>query len=562
MTRGKQLFLQSLVNNGVRYIFGNPGTTEVTLIDALEDYAEIEYILALHEGIAVGMADAYAIATGQVSVVNVHVAPGLGNGLGMLFNALEGRSPILVTAGEPDTRLRLREPLLSHDLVAMAAPLTKWSVRAERADELPLLLHRAFKVAKEPPSGPVFIALPVSVMEEESGALVLPPTALFTRTRPDPEALEKAADLLLAAKAPVMICAEGVFRSGAQDELVAVAELLGAPVWNTLLTAAVNFPTNHPQFRGELADNHETIRRRLGEPDAVLLVGGRFFREVFYAPGSPWPEEAAVIQIDAAPQAVARNYPVTVGLVADPKMALQELYAIMSSRATEEFLDASADRCEQLARLEALEQDQSRTQLHEAWDARPMTPARLMHELRAALPEDVTVVVEMTTGRADLLRTLPFERPGDYYGSRGGGIGQGLPGALGFQLAHPDRPVLAISGDGSSLYSIQALWTAAHYHLPVVFLILKNRAYHIVKRNLDRHRRYFGVSGKQGYPFMDLTDPDIDYIQLASGFGLPAQRVKEPEELGPVLQEAFDSAGPCLLEVLVGTGRYKLADAS
>jgi benzoylformate decarboxylase len=256
MTKGKQIFLQSLLNEGVRYIFGNPGTTEAPLIDALVDTPQIDYILALHEGIAVGMADAYALATGRVSVVNLHVAPGLGNALGMLFNAVEGQSSILVTAGEPDSRLRLRDPLLSHDLVAMAGPLAKWSARAERADELPLILHRAFKVAKEPPGGPVFVALPVNVMEEDTGASALPSSPEFAPTRADLGALEQAADLLLGARNPVVVCGDGVFRSGAQRELVAVAELLGAPVWNTLLTSAVNFPMNHPQFRGELVDNH------------------------------------------------------------------------------------------------------------------------------------------------------------------------------------------------------------------------------------------------------------------------------------------------------------------
>ena len=562
MTKGKRLFMQALLNEGVRYIFGNPGTTEAPLIDTLVDYSQIEYILALHEGIAVGMADAYALATGKVGVINLHVAPGLGNGLGMIFNALEGHSPILVTAGEPDSRLRLREPLLTHDLVAMADPLTKWSVRAERADELPLLLHRAFKIAKEPPSGPVFVSLPVNVMEDESDAPVFPAAHSFANTRADPEALSKAADLLLEARNPVVICGDGVFRFEAQEELVAVAELLGAPAWNTLLTSAVNFPMTHPQFRGELPASHDGIRRRLGNPDAVLLVGGTFFREVFYTPSSPWPAEAVVVQIDAAPQALARNFSVTVGLAANPKTALRDLRAIMSSRATEEFLLVSNARSSQQARLKAQEQQRQEEELREGWDIRPMTLPRFLFELKAGLPPDVVVVGEVNTGRDKLISTLPFQRPGDFYGSRGGGIGQGLPGALGYHLAHPDRPLLAISADGSALYSIQALWTAAHYRLPLVFVILNNRAYHVLKLNLDRYRSDFGVTGKQGYPFMDLTHPDIDFVQLASGFGVPAQRVVEPEAVGPAVQEAFARGEPYLFDVQIGDDRTKLAHAS
>jgi benzoylformate decarboxylase len=552
MTKGKDLFMASLRTAGVRYIFGNPGTTETPLLDALADYPQVQYVLALHEGVAVGMADAYALATGRVSVVNVHVAPGLGNGLGMLFNALEGRSPVLVTAGEPDTRLRLREPLLSHDLVAMAAPLTKWSVRAERADELPLLLHRAFKIAQEPPSGPVFVALPLNVMEEESAFSVLPPASATTRTAADPVALEEAAGHLLKARNPVVICGAGVSRSGAQEALVAVAEFLGAPVWNTLLTSAVNFPTTHPQYRGELVDNHRQIRRLLGEADAVLLVGGHFFREVFYTPETPWPADSAVIQIDVAPEALARNFPVTVGLAADPRMALNGLLDVLSSRASEEYLAYSADRCSQHKQVKDQARRLYQERLKETWDVRPMMPARFFHELKTALPPEVIVVSEINTGRHDLLRTLALEKPGDFFGSRGGGIGQGLPGAVGIHLAYPERPILALSGDGSALYSIQALWTAAHYRLPILFVILNNRSYQIVKRNLDRYRSFFGMSGGQGDRFLDLTDPEIDFVQLAAGFGVPARRITEPEEIGPGVAQAFTARGPCLLEVLTG----------
>ncbi|HET91960.1 MAG TPA: thiamine pyrophosphate-binding protein [Chloroflexi bacterium] len=553
MTQGKHLFMQSLIARNVRYIFGNPGTTETPLLDCLADYPQIEYILTLHEGVAVGMADAYALAAGQPAVLNLHVAPGLGNGLGMLYNAFTGRSPVIITAGEPDTRLRLRDPLLSHDLVAMSAPFTKWSVRAERADELPLILHRAFKIAQDPPSGPVFIALPVNVMEEQADARPFPPARPFTGARPDPDALQEAASILLRARRPVIVCGAGVSRAHAQAELVSLAERLSAPVWNTLLTSAVNFPMHHPLFRGELTDNQAHIRHCLGEPDVVLLVGGHFFSEVFYTPTPSWPAEAAVIQIEAAPEALARNVPVTVGLVADPRESLQELDTLVAAGATAEFQAASAARREEYVNLRLQERQEWKRSLREGWDLRPMTIARLMTELGPALPPNVVVVSEVNTGRRDLIRAIPFERPGDYYGSRGGGIGQGLPGALGCRLAHPDRPLLALSSDGSALYSIQALWTAAHYHLPITFVILNNRAYQIVKQNLDRYRDFFGVSGS-GYPHLDLTEPDIDYVQLAQGFGVPARRVEDPTEIGPAVRAAFETEEPYLLDVLVSAG--------
>ncbi len=548
--KGKHLFMQSLIAQDVRYIFGNPGTTETPLLDCLADYPQIEYILTLHEGVAVGAADAYALAADRVGVVNLHVAPGLGNGLGMLYNACTGRSPVIVTAGEPDTRLRLRDPLLSHDLVAMAAPLTKWSVRAERADELPLILHRAFNIAQNPPSGPVFVALPVNVMEEETDVRPFPPTRPSPHARPDPDALQDAATLLLQACRPVIVCGAGVARAQAQTELVALAERLSAPVWNTLLTSAVNFPMRHPLFRGELTDNHAHIRHCLGDPDVVLLVGGHFFAEVFHTPTPPWPAEAAVIQVEAAPAALAHNFSITVGLAADLRESLRELEAQVAAGAMAEFQADSTARWEAYVAQSNREQGEWEKRLREGWDHRPMTVARLMTELGAALPSDVVVVSEVNTGRRDLIRAIPFERPSDYYGSRGGGIGQGLPGALGCRLAHPDRPILALSSDGSSLYSLQALWTAAHYRMPITFVILNNRAYQIVKQNLDRYRDFFDVPGS-GYPHLDLTDPDIDYVQLAQGFGLPARRVEDPAEIGPAVRAAFEMDGPYLLDVPV-----------
>ncbi|HKX05575.1 MAG TPA: thiamine pyrophosphate-binding protein, partial [Methylomirabilota bacterium] len=182
--RGRQVFMESLIGHGVEYVFGNPGTTESPILDALLDYPQLRYIVALHEGVALGAASYYAQTTGRVAVVNVHVAPGLGNALGMLYNAFKARAPLVVTAGQQDTRLRLRGPVLGHDLVAMAAPLTKWSVQVERADELALIMHRALKIASDPPAGPVFVALPIDVMEQETELAPMPPGRLHRAPAP------------------------------------------------------------------------------------------------------------------------------------------------------------------------------------------------------------------------------------------------------------------------------------------------------------------------------------------------------------------------------------------
>jgi benzoylformate decarboxylase len=549
--KGKQVFMETLLAEGVRYIFGNPGTTELPLVDSLIDYPQLRYILALHESVAVIMGDAYAQATGSVAVVNLHVGPGLGNGLGALYNAWEGHTPLLVTAGQQDNRLRLREPLLGHDLVAMAAPLTKWSVEVNSADEMAAVLNRACKIAREEPSGPVFVSLPMNVMEQDTAYGPLAPARLFPRTVPDPAGVAEAAGLLLAAARPAIVCGDKVARSGALAELVRLAELLGASVYSEVLPARVNFPSGHPAARERGANDQASVRKLLGDADAVLLVGGQFFEEVWFADASPFPEDAALIQLDPSPRNLARNYPVHCGLAGDVKLGLAALAAELDARADDRYRNAAARRREAIAALKAEEVGRQQARARKAWEQMPMSTARLMAELKGALPPGVIISQEAITAAPDLQRTLEFNDADAALAARGGGIGQGLPSAIGLKLAHPQRPVLAVSGDGSALYTIQALWSAAHHQLPVVFLILNNRVYRILKLNMNRYRSEAGLGGERAYPHLDLTDPELDFVRLAAGFGVQGRSVERPQDVAPAVREAFAANRPVLLDVHV-----------
>ncbi|HKI98127.1 MAG TPA: thiamine pyrophosphate-binding protein [bacterium] len=549
--KAKQVFMDTLLAEGVEYIFGNPGTTESPMIDSLLDYPQLKYVLALHEAVAVSMADAYAQVSRKVGVVSLHTAPGLGNGLGAVYNAWEGGTPLIVTAGALDTRLRLREPLLGHDLVAMAAPLTKWSVQVEHPDEMALLMSRAFKVARETPSGPVFVSLPLNVLEQETTHGPLTPPNLFPRSAPDAAGLQEAADLLLQAKKPIIVCGDKVADAWAVKDLTALAEQIGASVVNEVLPSRLNFPNTHPHYRDRGANDQASLRRMIGDADAVLLVGGEFFEELWHSDTSPFPEDAVLIQIDPSPRNMARNYSVHCGLIGDVKTTLRMLNEAVSAGASKAYGTAAAKRREELAALKAKEQERQQARIKETWDRSPMSSARLMVELNDALPPNVAVVHEAITAAADLTRTLSFEGETDYLASRGGGIGQGLPGGIGYKLAYPDRPVLCISGDGSSMYTIQALWTAAHHKIPVVFIILNNRVYRVLKLNMTRFRSEFGLGGERAFPHMDLTDPDLDYVSLAKGLGMDATAVRSPEQVGPAVREAFASGKPWLLDVLL-----------
>ena len=550
--RGKQVFMEGLIAHGVEYIFGNPGTTESPILDALLDYPQLRYIVALHEGVALGAASYYAQTSGKVAVVNVHVAPGLGNSLGMLYNAFKARAPLVVTAGQQDTRLRLRGPVLGHDLVAMAAPLTKWSVQVERADEFALIMHRALKIATDPPAGPVFVALPIDVLEQETDLAPFVPGRLYRAPEPDPAGVQVAAELLRSARRPAIVVGDDAVSAAA--EVAALAEQLGAAVWCEGIRAHQVMPTSHPNFRLGLPFDAVAIRAALDGADVVLLVGGPFFEEVWYAPGSPLPPGAAAIQAESAPERLAHNLPVSVGLVSHPRAALAALRVAIERNARGEsraFRDAATQRNAALRALKAQDAQAQRARAAKRWDHAPISVPRLMAEIEAALPPDAIVVDESITASIELARTVQFERTGDYIGARGGGIGQALPGALGVKLAQPGRPVVALSGDGSAMYSIQALWTAAHHDLAVVFVILNNREYRILKHNMDTYRQRFGAKPDRAYLNMDLVSPDLGYVDLARGMGVEAMRVATPGELGPALQKALSAGRPFLLDVAI-----------
>jgi benzoylformate decarboxylase len=542
--RGRQVFFETLLAHGVERIFGNPGTTESPLLDSLIDYPSIKYIVHLHEGVAVGAANFYAQASGKTAFVNLHVAPGLGNALGHIYGALKNNSPMVVTAGQQDTRLRLRDPVLGHDLAAMAAPVTKWSVQVERADELGPILQRAFKVANDEPKGPVFVALPINVMEQETDIPAGRPAKLYEASLPGPSAMVALVRLMETAKSPAIVAGDDVARTKSIEMLEMLAEKLGAGVWFEGLRGRNSFPTDHPCYRGTLAFDAPGVAKQFAGNDLVLLLGGPFFEEVWYAPGSPFPAGCKVAQIEAAPARLAYNFAVDAGVLGDIWMTLDSLHTLIPEPV------AGADQ-----RLKALEAQKEaddaaqKARVEKAWARTPTSMARCMAEIKAGAPSDVVVVDETITANLDLFKTFTFNGAGDYFSGRGGGIGQGVAGALGVAVADPKRPVLCLSGDGSSMYAIQSLWTAAHHELPIVFVILANREYRVLKHNIDAYRARFDVKSNKPYAHMDLSGPVMGFVDLAKGMGVAGTHVAKADDIKAAVAAAFKSGKPHLVEI-------------
>ena len=549
--RGHDVFMESLLAQGVRHLFGNPGTTESPLIDSLARYPALSYVLALHEGVAIGAASYYAQAGGGTGVVNLHVAPGLGNAIGMIYGALRANSPMVLTAGQQDTRLRLRDPLLGHDLVAMAAPVVKWSVQAETADEIAPIIRRAFKTAHDPPSGPVFVSLPIDVMEQQTDVAAVGSGRLYRAPAPDPEGVRDIARQLLAAAEPAIVIGDDVARAGAGDAVLKLAEATGAKIWAEFVHQHQPIPNAHPNFRGRLSSDAASIAQSLGDADLVLLVGGPFFEEVWYAPTGPFPPSATVVQIEEVAERLARNCGLATGLIAGLGPALEAVSALVLSDRPAAFAAAADNRNESFAALREKERKSRRALLEMGRERRPMPVALALETLAAVAPEETVVVEEAITGSPEIPRAFSFRGPGDYFGGRGGGIGQGIAGAVGVKLACPERSVFCISGDGSAMYSIQALWTAAHHRLPILFVILANREYRILKHNLDIYRRRFGVASNLPYHGMDLVDPPLGFLEMAAGMGVAGTRVAEPDELADAVLGALASDAPHLIEVAI-----------
>ncbi|MBV40639.1 MAG: hypothetical protein CMM23_18610 [Rhodospirillaceae bacterium] len=545
--RGRQVFMDSLAAHGVERIFGNPGTTESPLLDSLQSYPQIEYVVALHEGIAAGAASFYAQASGKIGVVNLHVAPGLGNAIGMMYGALKANSPMVVTAGQQDTRMRLRGPVLGYDLVAMAEPVTKWSVQVETADEIATIMQRAFKIANEAPAGPVFVSLPINVMEQDTEIAAMASAQVFDSPRPDPAGIAVMAEKIMAAQNPTIVVSDDVARARAHDDLVALTEAMGASVWFEGIRHHAAFPNRHPNAKAILPMDADAIRHTLGEADLVMLIGGPFFEEVWFTPGTPFPGGAAVLQVEETAGRMSHNHTVDAGLVGHLPTSLAALAKALN--AARGYQVAAKARNEALASESEAATAAYQARSQRAWDRDPMSMARAMAELRVGTPDGTVVVEEAITAGLDLAQAFEFAAPGDYLSGRGGGIGQGLAGAIGAKVAQPDRPLLAVSGDGSAMYSIQALWSAAHHDLDIVFVILVNREYRILKHNLDTYRQRFDANSNQDYPQMNLDTPALDFVTMAKGMGMPGTVVSDPGQLAGAVKAAFAASGPHLISV-------------
>src|ERR1700694_762045 len=543
----RSAFLALLKDEGVTHLFGNPGTTELPIMHALKEHPDLTYVLGLQEAIVVAMADGYSRASGKLVACNVHVAPGLGNAMGSLFNAKFTGTPMILTAGQQEQGHGLMEPVLYGPLVQMAEPLVKWAVEVTRLEDLPRIVRRAAKIATTPPTGPVFISLPGDILNAEAGIELGRSIRVDTRVRPSDEALQALAARILKAERPVIITGDEIVKSDALREAAAFAEALGAPAYQSSTPYGASFLSESPCFMGALTRLQKQVREVLSPYDLMIVLGADPLRMSVYSEVDPMPEGLPMVQIGLVEWDLAKNYGAEIALKDDGKETLRVLIPALKA-AGGAALEARAKQG--IAALSSKNWTAKRKtvieQISKARDRSPIDPDWLALQVVEAMPDNAILVDEGLTSSRQINALRPHRDRYGYHALASGGIGWGLPAAGGVSMANPHRPVVCFSGDGSAMYSIQALWTAAHHKLPLTVVIVNNGRSPFITT-----RRLLAFRGDDHYVGMDFVDPPVDFTGLAKSLGLEAVRITEAKDVAPALASAFSRRGAKLIEVVV-----------
>ncbi|TDD82091.1 benzoylformate decarboxylase [Actinomadura darangshiensis] len=503
---------------GMTTVFGNPGSTELRMFRDFPD--DFDYVLALQETVAVAAAAGHSLGTGNATLVSLHSAGGVGHSLGAVFNAYRDRVPVVVLAGQQSRAMLPTHPFLGADEPALfPRPYVKWSRQPERAEDVPAALAEAYRVAMTPPRGPVFLSVPED--DWDRPAEPVPHRELRTGFAASPAALREVAEALNEAANPVVIVGPGVDDEGALPGAVSLAERIGAPVWISPLSGRSGFPEDHALFRGFLPPVRDHVAAQLEGHDVILVLGAPIFTYHVHSEGRFIPDGARLFHLDCDP-AQAAWAPVGTSVLTTIDAGLSGLLELVEK----------ADRPlpEPLARL-------AKPPVADPFDA-----ALVIETLRERMPEDAVIVEECPSYRDLFHARLPTTRSGGFLTTGSGALGWGLPVAVGRAVAGSGERVVCVIGDGSIMYSVQALWTAVQQRVPMTVLVLNNKGYGAVKalgRRIDL----------ESVPGTDL--PGIDFVTLAQGLGCPGRTVTRAADLDAALAEGLGHDGPFILDVSV-----------
>ncbi|MFJ5551255.1 benzoylformate decarboxylase [Streptomyces sp. NPDC093225] len=556
----REAVLDVLRTRGMTTVFGNPGSTELPMLKDFPD--DFRYVLGLQEAVVAGMADGFAMATGTTALVNLHTAPGTGNAMGAILNARANRTPMVVTAGQQVRPMLTMEALLTNPQpTLLPQPAVKWAYEPPRPADAATALARAVQIAETPPQGPVFLSLPMDDLDapldedEDRAARTTAARRVRHATRPAPDAVRDLADRIARAADPVLVVGNDVDAApGAWDAVVALAERAGLPVWSAPTEGRVSFPKTHPRYRGTLPPAIAPLARCLAGHDLVLVVGAPVFCYYPYLPGDYLPEGAALVLLTRDADEAARA-PVGDALVADLAPTVRELVRELGERGRQaggRGAEAGDDGVAEAGGRTAEARDgvaapaNAGTDTPEAvTDDGALTPLAALTAVAQGAPADTLWVNESPSNLPQFHEATRISRPHSFFFTAGGGLGYGAAAAVGAQLGRPDRPVVAVIGDGSMHYAVQALWTAAAYKIPVTYVVLSNQRYAIL-------HWFAQVERAAGAPGLDI--PGLDIASVATGYGVRAHRATGAGELAKLVREsAAQQDGPVLIDVPVTT---------
>lgn len=554
MSDGAHKIARSALSLGFRQVVGNPGTTELPLVHAFREQG-VDYILALHENAATGIAYGLGWRIGTAPLVLLHATPGLANGLCNIYSAWRSGVPMVVLAGQQDSRFLLKEPALSSRLTEIAEPVTKWAYQVQSAEELSDSLARAKYMAESSPQGPVFLAIPYDLLtgsiegqgaevESRSGPLPMPRSG-----EPLTEDLDAAISMILEASEPVVVLGDSCASRTAHEEILEFVRFIGAPMYSQPFMARNVVPTTDPLYKGALGISGRSIRNKLGRHDLLIAIAGPHIVPSLFSREDPIPPLRS-IQIAESSQEIGLSVPVDHALIADVKSACAALRVGLNERASESTRNVWGESRRQIEQRSAeIEQERSSQSSQRGSNEGPiLDPATVVSQMSDLLPPDVVIFDEGVSASGDLIKGYPFSRPNTYAaGSRGGGLGLGVPAGVGLALTAEREPSVVFTGDGSALYTIQALWTAARYQAPVVVVVCNNSGYAILKAAM----RASGVpeDSEGGDHELQIDEPPVDFVSLAIGFGVAASHCETTSELRDALERALSRPGPSLIEV-------------
>jgi thiamine pyrophosphate-dependent acetolactate synthase large subunit-like protein len=548
---GRSAILEQFLADGMDHMFGNPGTVEQGFLDSLAAYPQMHYVLTLQESVTVLAADGYARATRKPTLVQLHSSPGIGNAVGALYQAKRGHAPLVVIGGDAGIRYMNMDAQMANDLVAMMAPVTKYATMVYDSESLLRTVRRCIKIAATPPMGPVYVCLPADILDKPCTEPVVRTSIPSTRVVPDDEFVKQAAIALCAAARPMMFIGDGVAYSGAQAEVEAVAELLGAEVWG-VDSGELNMRYDHPLYQGQTGHMFGFASHPITSKGDVNLVCGTYMvPEVFprldtiFAPG------AKVIHVDLNAYEIAKNHPVDMGVVADPKLTLAKMAEVLRGTMTDAQRAAAKERATATGRQKENAQKALREKDAAGMKDIPMHPAAFMAQLGARAPKDVVVFDEGLTSSPEITRYLTPTRADHFFQTRGGSLGVGIPGAIGLKLAFPKKTVIGFTGDGGSMYTIQALWTAAHHRIGSKFVICNNQTYMLLKLNILQYWKELGIDEHAFPDGFNLKNPVVDFVKIAESMGVPGVRVERPDQIAGAIDAMLAADGPFLVDLVV-----------